>query len=40
VVISGGQLRIEYHPASDGAAAKTPDDVVTVDLATRQLVAS
>jgi hypothetical protein len=33
------QLRIEYHPASDGDAAKTPDDFVTVDLATRKIVA-
>lgn len=32
------QLRIEYHPASDGDAAKTPDDSVTVDLATRRIV--
>ena len=32
------QLRIEYHPANDGSRAKTPDDFVTVDLATRQLV--
>ena len=32
------QLRIEYHPASDGNRAKTPDDFVTVDLATRRLV--
>lgn len=32
------QLRIEYHPASDGDAAKTPDDSVTVDLATRKIV--
>ena len=32
------QLRIEYHPASDGDAAKTPDDFVTVDLATRKIV--
>jgi hypothetical protein len=32
-------LRIEYHPASDGDAAKTPDDMVTVDLSTRKLVA-
>jgi hypothetical protein len=31
------QLRIEYHPAPDGAAAKTPDDVVAVDLSTRKL---
>jgi hypothetical protein len=31
------QLRIEYHPASDGAEAKTPDDSVTVDLASQKL---
>ena len=38
VVVTSTQLRIEYHPASDGAAAKTPDDFVTVDLVTRKLV--
>jgi hypothetical protein len=38
VVATAKQLRIEYHPASDGADAKTPDDFVTVDLATRKLV--
>jgi hypothetical protein len=38
VVVSNTQLRIEYHPASDGAQAKTPDDFVTVDLKSRQLV--
>lgn len=32
------QLRIEYHPASDGDLSKTPDDSVTVDLATRRIV--
>ena len=26
LVVSATQLRIEYHPASDGTAAKTPDD--------------
>jgi len=31
------QLRIEYHPAGDGATAKTPDDAVTIDLATRRI---
>jgi hypothetical protein len=35
VIATAQSLRIEYHPASDGAGAKTPDDVVTVDLATR-----
>ena len=38
VVATAKQLRIEYHPASDGEDAKTPDDFVTVDLATRKLV--
>jgi hypothetical protein len=38
VVVNASQLRIEYHPTSDGAAAKTPDDFATVDLHTRKLV--
>jgi hypothetical protein len=38
VVVNPQQLRIEYHPASDGARSKTPDDFVTVDLQTRKLV--
>lgn len=38
IVATTSQLRIEYHPASDGEEAKTPDDFVTVDLATRKLV--
>jgi hypothetical protein len=38
IVVNATQLRIEYHPASDGAAAKTPDDFVTVDIAHRKLV--
>ena len=38
VVVNAAQLRIEYHPATDGAAAKTPDDSVTVDLGTRHIV--
>jgi len=38
VVVTAQQLRIEYHPASDGSAARTPDDFVTVDLASRRLV--
>ena len=37
IIVTTTQLRIEYHPASDGTAAKTPDDSVTVDLATRTL---
>jgi hypothetical protein len=38
IVADPRQLLIEYHPASDGGDAKTPDDSVTVDLATRRLV--
>ncbi|HTU55092.1 MAG TPA: metallophosphoesterase [Acetobacteraceae bacterium] len=37
VIVSAETLRIEYHPASDGPFAKTPDDLVTVDLASRTL---
>jgi len=32
----GVQLRIEYHPASDSINAKTPDDSVTIDIASRK----
>ena len=38
VLVNAQQLRIEYHPAAGGAAAKTPDDSVTVDLKQRKLV--
>ncbi len=38
IVATSSQLRIEYHPASDGDSAKTPDDFVTIDLASRKLV--
>jgi hypothetical protein len=38
IIATAAQLRIEYHPAADGSGAKTPDDFVTVDLATRELV--
>jgi calcineurin-like phosphoesterase family protein len=38
VVVTKQQLRIEYHPATDGRDAKTPDDHVTVDLRTRKIV--
>ena len=38
LIVNAKQLRIEYHPASDHDAAKTPDDFVTVDLATQKLV--
>jgi hypothetical protein len=32
IIANAQQLRIEYHPASDGEQSKTPDDVVIVDL--------
>lgn len=38
VIANAQQLRFEYHPASDGEDSKTPDDFVTVDIATRKLV--
>jgi hypothetical protein len=38
ILVNGAQLHIEYHPASDGQDAKTPDDFVTVELASRKLV--
>jgi hypothetical protein len=38
IVVDSAQLRIEYHPASDAGAAKTPDDFTTVDLKTRKLI--
>jgi hypothetical protein len=38
VLVNDQQLRIEFHPASDGAEAKTPDDSVTVDLKQQKIV--
>jgi hypothetical protein len=35
IIVDARQLRVEYHPASDGTGAKTPDDSVTVDIASR-----
>jgi hypothetical protein len=37
ILVNAKQLHMEYHPASDGTDTKTPDDVVTVDLATGTL---
>jgi hypothetical protein len=37
VIVTAETLTIEYHPASDGAGTKTPDDVVTVDLKSRTI---
>ncbi len=33
VVVTAETMRIEFHPQGDGAATKTPDDVVTITLA-------
>lgn len=38
VLVDPTQLRIEFHPASDGGGTKTPDDSVTVDLANGTLI--
>jgi hypothetical protein len=35
VVVNATTMRIEFHPESDGGVTKTPDDVVTVNLAKR-----
>jgi hypothetical protein len=37
IVATATQLCIEYHPASDGPHAKTPDDHVTIDLDSRKI---
>ena len=37
VVVNAQTMRIEFHPQSDGGTIKTPDDVVTVTLATHAL---
>ncbi|HEX3437377.1 MAG TPA: metallophosphoesterase [Pseudacidobacterium sp.] len=34
-VVNAQTLHIEYHPAYDGSSTKTPDDRVTLNLATR-----
>src|SRR5260370_28229637 len=36
LVVDAKQLHIEYHPADDTIQAKTPDDSVTIDLASRK----
>ena len=38
ILVNDAQLRIEYQPQSDGVTAKTPDDVVTIDLKTQKRV--
>jgi Calcineurin-like phosphoesterase/Iron/zinc purple acid phosphatase-like protein C len=34
IIVNATTLTIEFHPASDGSTTKTPDDTVTVTLAT------
>jgi hypothetical protein len=38
VVVDATTMRVEFHPQSDGATTKTPNDVVTITLATHMLV--
>ncbi len=38
ILVDPTQLRIEYHPASDGGQTKTPDDSATVNLADGTLI--
>jgi hypothetical protein len=38
ILVDQTQLRIEYHPASDGTSVKTPDDSITVNLADGTLI--
>jgi len=33
IVVNAATMRIEFHPQSDGGTTKTPDDVVTINLA-------
>jgi hypothetical protein len=35
VVVNATTMNVEFHPQNDGGTVKTPDDVVTIDLATR-----
>jgi hypothetical protein len=35
VLVNATTMTVEFHPESDGATIKTPDDVVTIDLASR-----
>lgn len=37
VIVNAQTMRIEFHPEADGAVTKTPNDIVTVDLATRTI---
>jgi len=35
VIVNATTMNIEFHPQADGGTTKTPNDVVTVNLAAR-----
>ena len=35
VIVNATTMTVEFHPQSDGGTTKTPDDTVTIDLASR-----
>lgn len=37
VIVNATTMVVEFHPQSDGGTVKTPNDVVTIDLATHTL---
>jgi hypothetical protein len=37
VIVNATTMTVEFHPESDGGTTKTPNDTVTIDLATRTL---
>ena len=37
VIVNPSTMTIEFHPQHDGGTTKTPDDVVTIDLAARTI---
>ena len=37
IVVNASTMTIEFHPESDGGTTKTPDDVVTINLAARTI---
>jgi hypothetical protein len=37
VIVNAQTMRIEFHPEGDGSTIKSPNDVVTITLATHAL---
>jgi len=37
VIVNASTMTIEFHPQHDGGTTKTPDDVVTINLAARTI---